>query len=91
MALYVNWTSLTRNIGISPPLLTAVKYDMPWESVTEEIFKANRAVVQNVDENTGLMPFMIAAEGRHSILDSVYSLLIAYPNAINLGRKVIDE
>ena len=81
--VFVNWTSCTRNYGIPSPLLTAVKEDMPWEGITAEIFKANPDIVQNIDQSTNLMPFMIAAVGENSSLDSVFSLLIAYPGAIN--------
>merc|ERR1712115_674197 len=69
--VFVNWTSCTRNYGIPSPLLTA------------EIFKANPDIVQEIDQSTNLMPFMIAAVGENSSLDSVFSLLIAYPGAIN--------
>ena len=81
--VFVNWTSCTRNYGIPSPLLTAVKEGLPWEGITAEIFKANPDIVQDIDESTNLMPFMIAAVGENSSLDSVFSLLIAYPGAIN--------
>ena len=81
--VFVNWTSCTRNYGIPSPLLTAVKEDWPWEGITAEIFKANPDIVQDIDQSTNLMPFMIAAVGENSSLDSVFSLLIAYPGAIN--------
>ena len=61
---------------------------MPWEGVTAEIFKANTDIVQDIDQSTNLMPFMIAAVGENSSLDTVFSLLIAYPGAINAERKV---
>ena len=47
------------------------------------ILKANPDIVQNIDQSTNLMPFMIAAVGENSRLDSVFSLLIAYPGAVN--------
>ena len=81
--VFVNWTSCTRNYGIPSPLLTAVKEDWPWEGITAEIFKANPDIVQDIDQSTNLMPFMVAAVGENSSLDSVFSLLIAYPGAIN--------
>ena len=81
--VFVNWTSCTRNYGIPSPLLTAVKENMPWEGITAEIFKANPDIVQDIDQSTKLMPFMIAAVGENSSLNSVFSLLIAYPGAIN--------
>ena len=56
---------------------------MPWEGITAEIFKADPDIVQNIDQSTNLMPFMIAAVGENSSLDSVFGLLIAYPDAIN--------
>ena len=86
--VFVNWTSCTRNYGIPSPLLTAVKEGLPWEGITAEIFKANPDIVQDIDESTNLMPFMIAAVGENSSLDSVFSLLIEYPGAINAERKV---
>ena len=85
--VFVNWTSCTRNYGIPPPLFTALKENLPWEGVVEYIFKANPDVVQDIDESTTLMPFMIAAVGEDSNIDSIFSLLMAYPLAINRRLK----
>ena len=86
-SVFVNWTSCTTNYEVPSPLITAIKKN-PWEGVTEDIFKANPDVVQDIDETTTLMPFMIAAVGEDSDLDSIFSLLIAYPVAINAGNKI---
>ena len=52
---------------------------MPWKGVVEEILKAKPVVVTEKDEETKLMPFMIAAIGKDSILDNIFSILISHP------------
>ena len=58
-------------------------HDMKWID-TKKIFYANMPAIYETDAWTGLSPFMLAAVGAKSDLESVYRLCREYPVAIYL-------
>ena len=65
------------------PLFTAAAVSMKWKD-TERIFEANKIAIYNKNLVTGLSPFMLAAVGKNSDLESVYRLCREYPVALIL-------
>ena len=63
-------------------LCTATAQSLKWEPKTERIFVANMPAVYQVDGETELEVFMLAAVGEGSDLEAVYRLLREYPTAI---------
>ena len=63
------------------PLSIAAALSMKWED-TKRIFDAHKIAIYEKDVVTGLSPFMLAAVGMNSNLESVYRLCREYPVAI---------
>lgn len=57
------------------PIHVAAVRNLKWEAGTKQIMKVNYKALQVKDKETGMYPFMLAAVGRRSDLDSVYGLL----------------
>ena len=63
------------------PLCIATALSMKWKD-TKRIFDAHKIAIYEKDVVTGLSPFMLAAVGMNSDLESVYRLCREYPVAI---------
>ena len=63
------------------PLCTAAAASLKWKYI-QLIFEANMVAIYERDVVTGLSPFMLAAVGINSDLESVYRLCREYPVAI---------
>jgi len=81
--MYYDWKKWARTTSGDGrlPLFTAAARSLKW-SHTSQIFNANMPVVHEKDILTGLPPFMLAAAGTASDIESVYKLLREYPPAI---------
>jgi len=75
-----NWAR-TRGVDGRLPILSAAARSLKWNR-TKQIFGANMPSIVEVDGSTGLPPFMLAAVGSTSDIESVYNLLREYPPAI---------
>ncbi len=60
-------------------LHTAAENGLGWSNGLELILNANEEVLECRDEVTGLFPYMLAASGERSDLDSIYELLRRNP------------
>jgi len=82
---YYETKKWSRSIGVDGrlPLLTAAERSLKWH-YTEKIFAANMPVIQETDALSGLPPFMLAAAGPDSDMESIYNLLKEYPALIRV-------
>jgi len=77
-------------------LCTAVAASLEW-IYTKRIFEANMIAIYEKDVMTGLSPFMLAAVGLNSDIESVYRLFREYPAAIgpvdttDVPRKQVEK
>ena len=76
------WVKTKRQDG-RLPLCTAAALSVKWKYI-QLIFEANMVAIYEKDVVTGLSPFMLAAVGMGSDLESVYRLCREYPVAIIL-------
>ena len=63
------------------PLCKVAAASFKWKHI-KRIFEANKIAIYEKDVVTGLSPFMLAAVGINSDLESVYRLCREYPVAI---------
>ena len=70
------------------PLHLAIEHglDCPFNTVISQLLSLAPTTVSVPDPKTGLYPFMAAAVGMSSNLNSIYSLLKFDPNVLNLQR-----
>lgn len=82
--MYYDWKTWARTHHADGrlPLFTAVAKSLKWLH-TRQIFIANMPLVQEVDVQTRLPLFMLAAVGMNSDIESTYNLLKEYPPAIS--------
>lgn len=80
-----NWriSCCTRDINNRLPLHRSADMGLQWTDGTREILEANYPALEEVDINTGLYPFMLAAVGRASDLTSVFKLLTSNPGLLH--------
>lgn len=81
--MYFDWKASARiedRVGRFP-LFTAAERSARWFTM-RKIFAANMPVIEATDPVTGLEPFMLAAVGKKSDLESIYGLLREYPAAV---------
>ena len=78
----------TPNVGKKLPLHYALERGFTWENAVGVIAEAGdaRALFSRHPSN-GLYPFMLAACGRRSDINSVFQLLKAYPQIISVNEK----
>jgi len=94
--MYVNWNvcaTIRNSIDGSLPLFTVAVMNLDLANGLGHCLQANGAAIEEVDPVTGLEAFMLAAVGRNSKLESVYTLLQAYPAAIipHVGRRSVSQ
>lgn len=79
----IHWdaSARRRNARGRLPLCLAAEQSLPW-SVMKRIFVAYMPAIEEDDSSTGLRPFMLAAVGARSDLESIYSLLRQFPQAL---------
>jgi len=65
------------------PLHTAVARDLKWSEWLQHILHSNLAAIEEIDNLTGLEPFMLAAAGPNSDLEATYNLLRENPAAVH--------
>jgi len=65
-----------------PLLFSATESKVKWSDQLQSIFESNMQAVEEMDPFTGLAPFMLAAVGTDSDLETVYHLLIEHPTTI---------
>jgi len=85
--MYYNWKTWAKTRGLDGrlPLVTAVIRSLKW-SFTRQIFAANMTMIHELDEMTGLPPFMLAAIGKDSDLESIYNLMKECPSIMNFSK-----
>jgi len=85
--MYYNWKTWakTRSLDGRLPLVTAAVRSLKW-SFTRQIFAANMPIIHEIDEMTGLPPFMLAAIGKDSDLESIYNLMKECPSIMSFNR-----
>jgi len=85
--MYYNWKiwAKTRSLDGRLPLVTAAVRSLKW-SIMRQIFAANMPIIHEIDEMTGLPPFMLAAIGKDSDLESIYNLMKEYPSIMSFNR-----
>jgi len=81
--MYFDWKAFARTEDGAGrlPLFTAAERCAGWSNL-RKIFAANMPVIEVTDPVTGLEPFMLAAVGKKSDLESIYGLLREFPAAI---------
>jgi len=81
--MYFKWNSWAQTSGADGryPLFTGAKSSLKW-AYMRQIFAAHMPVIHDIDVQSGLPVFMLAAAGPTSDIESVYNLLKEYPVAI---------
>lgn len=64
------------------PLHTAAARGFKWSQWVKKILHSNLAAIEEIDQLTGLEPFMLAAAGPNSCYDTAYNLLRENPAAV---------
>jgi len=84
----IHWSAAARQRsarwGRRLPLSRAAAHSLPWVEL-QQIFAAYMPAIGEEDGLTGLWPFMLAAVGGESCLESVYWLLREFPGACGVG------
>jgi len=84
----IHWSAAARQRsaqqGRRLPLSRAAAHSLPWVEL-QQIFAAYMPAIGEEDGLTGLFPFMLAAVGGESCLESVYWLLREFPGACGVG------
>jgi len=85
--MYYDWKiwAKTRSLDGRLPLVTAAVRSLKW-SIMRQIFAANMPIIHEIDEMTGLPPFMLAAIGKDSDLESIYNLMKECPSIMSFNR-----
>ena len=78
----------TRNQDGRLLLCTAAALSLKWIDMNR-IFEANMTAIYEKDVITGLSPFMLAAVGLNSDIESVYRLSQAHP--VELGQVYVTD
>ena len=72
-------------------LHTAAENGLAWNKGLNCIVNSNKAILERRDKITGLIPFMLAASGERSDLNSVFELLRGNPGPLSFVNHTIDS
>ncbi len=73
--------SLTLDCNV---LIVASKLGLPWTYGMRKLVEEFPADLANVDEESGMCPFMLAASSRHSDLTTIFNMMICAPELVKM-------
>jgi len=88
ICIYYEWKTWAQTRGDDDhlPIFTAARNSLKWYYM-EQIFATNMPVINEIDVQSGLPLFALAAVGLESDIESVYNLLKEFPGVVSFNKS----